>query len=167
MAMAWFALGNHAAIQDVEGGKERGGAMAEVVVSDTFDVTQAQGQHRLGAFERLDLAFFVDTQDQGVIWGIEVKAHDVAHLFHEERVGGEFEALGAMRLESEELEVAAHRALGNPGFFGDQAHTPVGGALGFGVQDAIDQCRHLLIAMGGSAKCEQPRSRLQTGLATT
>jgi hypothetical protein len=34
MAMAWFALGNHAAIEDVEGREERGGAMAEVVVSD-------------------------------------------------------------------------------------------------------------------------------------
>jgi hypothetical protein len=105
----------------------------------------------LGAFERLNLAFFVHTQDQGVVRGIEVKAHDVAHLFHEERVGGEFEALGAMRLESEELEVAADRALGNPGFFGDQTHTPVGSALGFGVQDAIDQGRHLLVIMGAGA----------------
>ena len=82
---------------------------------------------------------------------IEVKTHDVAYLLHEEGVGGEFETLGALRLESEELEVAAHRALGNPGCFGDQAHTPVGGALGFGVQDAIDQRRHLLIAMGPRA----------------
>jgi hypothetical protein len=101
---------------------------------------------------------FSSTQDQGVVWGMEVRAHDVAHFFHEERVGGEFEALGAMRLEPEELEVAADRTLGNPGFFSDQAHTPVGGALGFGVQDAINQCRHLLIAM--SARASGPGSVL-------
>ncbi len=52
---------------------------------------------------------------------------------------------------SPKLEEAAHRALGNPGFFGDQAHIPVGGTLGFGVQDTIDQCRHLLITMGTQA----------------
>jgi hypothetical protein len=52
--------------------------VAEVVVSDALDVTQAQGEDGLGAFERLDLAFFVHTQDQGVVWRIEVKAHDVA-----------------------------------------------------------------------------------------
>jgi hypothetical protein len=39
MAMAWFALRNHAAVEDIEGRKERGGAVAEVVVSDAFDVT--------------------------------------------------------------------------------------------------------------------------------
>jgi hypothetical protein len=32
MAMAWFALRNHAAVEDIEGRKERGGAVAEVVV---------------------------------------------------------------------------------------------------------------------------------------
>jgi hypothetical protein len=84
MAMAWFALRNHAAIEHAEGRKQRGSAVAEIVVSDAFDVTQIQGQRRLGAFERLDLAFFVHTQDQGVIWRIEVKAYYVAHLFHEE-----------------------------------------------------------------------------------
>jgi hypothetical protein len=79
---------------------ERGGALAEVVVSNAFDVTQTQRQDRLGAFKRLDLAFFVHTQDQGVVGRIEVQAYDIAHLFHEEGVGGEFEALGALRLES-------------------------------------------------------------------
>src|SRR5580692_7695146 len=57
MAMAWFALRNHASVKHIEGRKERGGAVAEIVVSDTFDVTQTQGQRRLGAFERLDLLF--------------------------------------------------------------------------------------------------------------
>src|SRR5260370_40220457 len=56
MAMAWFALRNHAAIEGVEGRKERGGAVAEVVVSDALDGTQTQRQRRLGALERLDLA---------------------------------------------------------------------------------------------------------------
>ncbi len=39
MTMAGFALRDHAAIEDIEGRKERGGAVAEVVVSDAFDVT--------------------------------------------------------------------------------------------------------------------------------
>ena len=52
MTMRWLALGNDAAVEDIEGRKERGGAVAQVVVSDTFDVTQNQGQDGLGALER-------------------------------------------------------------------------------------------------------------------
>src|SRR5271154_5813669 len=43
--------------------------------------------------------------DGGMDRGEFLQGH-VAHLFHEERVGGELEALGAMRLQAEEREVA-------------------------------------------------------------
>jgi len=40
----------------VEGGEQRGCAMALVVVGDAFDVAEPHGQHGLGAFKGLDLA---------------------------------------------------------------------------------------------------------------
>ena len=45
-----------------------------------------------GGVERNDLgaahlAFFVDAQDYGMIGRIEIQAHDIAHLVHEEGIG--------------------------------------------------------------------------------
>jgi hypothetical protein len=107
------------------------------------------------------LGLLVHAQDQGLVRRVKIKAHNVADFFHEERVGREFEALGAVRLESEELEVAADGALGDSALLGDQTHTPVGGALGFGVQNAIDEFRHLLIAMATWAS--RPQFIVQAG----
>jgi hypothetical protein len=56
MAMAGFTLGDDRAVKHVEGGEQRGCAMALVVVGDAFDVAEPHGQHGLGAFEGLDLA---------------------------------------------------------------------------------------------------------------
>ena len=42
----------------------------------------------------------------------------------------ELEAAGAVRLQTEELEQAMDGALGNPGLFGDGAHTPLCCGLG-------------------------------------
>ena len=48
MAMAWFAFGEDSPGGDVERGKESGGAMTNVVMSDAFHVAQAHRQHRRG-----------------------------------------------------------------------------------------------------------------------
>ena len=45
--------------------------MAQVVVGHALDVAEAQRQQRLGAFERLDLAFLVETQDQRLVGGFK------------------------------------------------------------------------------------------------
>jgi hypothetical protein len=62
VAMLGLALREHGAIGDVQGCKQRGGAMADVVVRDALDIAQAHGQHRLSTLERLTLAFLVHTQ---------------------------------------------------------------------------------------------------------
>ena len=56
MTMARFALGDDRAVEHVEGGEQRGCAMALVIVGDAFDVAEAHGKHRLGAVKGLDLA---------------------------------------------------------------------------------------------------------------
>src|SRR5688572_31689021 len=59
MAMLRLALRNDLTARHIESGEQRGRAMANVVVRDSLDVSQAERQHRLGSFERLDLAFLV------------------------------------------------------------------------------------------------------------
>ena len=68
----------------VQGGEQRRGAVADVVVGDPLDVTQPHGQHRLGALQGLDLAFFVHAQDHGVVGRVQVQPDDVADFFDEE-----------------------------------------------------------------------------------
>ena len=63
------ALRQDGAVEQVEGSEQRGGAMAEVVVGHALDVAEAQRQQRLGAFERLNLAFLVEAQDQRLVGG--------------------------------------------------------------------------------------------------
>ena len=45
MAMAGFALGDDRAVKHVEGGEQRGCAVALVVVGDAFDVAEPHGKH--------------------------------------------------------------------------------------------------------------------------
>src|ERR1700680_3588987 len=51
MAMARFALGDDRAVKHVEGGKQRGGAVALIVVGNAFDVAEPHSKRGLGAFE--------------------------------------------------------------------------------------------------------------------
>ena len=88
MAVARLALGQHLPVGDVEGGKQCGLVLVPlVVVGDAVDVAEPHRQNRLGALERLDLAFLIDAQDDRMIWRVEVKPHDVPDLLDEQRVG--------------------------------------------------------------------------------
>ena len=89
MPVASLALREHFAGLNVQRGEERRGAMARVVVGDALHVAQAERQIGLGPLQRLNLALLVDAEHQGVVGGIEIGSHDVTHLLHEERVGGE------------------------------------------------------------------------------
>ena len=112
VAMARLTQGNHFAIKGIECREQGRSAVAVVIVRYSFDIAQPHRQHRLGTFQRLDLALFVYTQHQRLVRRIKVQTHDVAHLLHEERVSGELEALAAMRLQTEQREITAHCALG-------------------------------------------------------
>ena len=128
MPMARLALRDHCTIEDVERRKQRRGAVAKVVVSDAFDVAQPHRQHRLGALQRLDLALLVHAQHQGLVGRIEVEAHHVAHFLHEERVGGELEALGCGGAAARRARSSAPTVLLEmPVSAATRAHAPVRG----------------------------------------
>jgi hypothetical protein len=54
----------------------------------------------LGAVERLDLALFIDREDDGMSGRIDIETDDVAQLVDEVRVGGEFELFHPVRLQA-------------------------------------------------------------------
>jgi hypothetical protein len=101
------------------------------------------GHDHHGALARLALALLVDAQPQRVLGRIRMQADDVAKLLDEEQVGRELEALGAMRLQPKQLEVAVHAGGREAGLAGNRSHVPVRGPVGrFGVQRLVDQFGH-------------------------
>src|SRR3954470_1693750 len=80
----------------VEGGEQRGGAMALVVVGHGAGAALLQRQAGLGAIERLDLRLLVNRQHHGMGRRVNVEADDVAQLRHELGIVRELEAADAV-----------------------------------------------------------------------
>ena len=85
-AMTREALPDDLAGGDIEGGEQRGGAVAHVVMSAPLDLSGPHGKKRPGAIQRLDLALLVDAEHERALRRIKVEADDVAHLLHKQRV---------------------------------------------------------------------------------
>ncbi len=74
-----------------EFGEERRGSVALAVMGHVPRRPLLHGQARRGAVERLDLAFFVNGQDDGVGGRIDVKPTDIAQFADEVRIVRELE----------------------------------------------------------------------------
>ncbi|KRQ92911.1 hypothetical protein CQ12_30305 [Bradyrhizobium jicamae] len=68
MAMAGFALGDDHAVEHIEGGEQRGCAVALVVVGDAFNVAEPRGKHGLGC-SRAWIWLFSSTQSTTALSG--------------------------------------------------------------------------------------------------
>ena len=108
--MASFALREHFAGGHVQGGEQRSGAVADVIVGDALDVPQPHGQHRLGALQGLDLAFFVHAQHHGVIGRVQIQPDDVADFF-DEVCGPETSRDGVETAAFDRMVALAHEGL--------------------------------------------------------
>ena len=80
MAVLAVAFADDFARGDIPGSKERGGAVAIVVVGSALGLSGFHRQNRLAAFQSLHLTFLIHAKHNGMglfRW-VEVKAHDVA-----------------------------------------------------------------------------------------
>ena len=73
------------------GREERGRAVALVVVAAPLRLPGAHRQEGLGTVQGLDLALFVDTENQGTIRRRQIQTDDVADLLHEEGIARQLE----------------------------------------------------------------------------
>lgn len=99
MPMLLHAAPDDGSVKDIEGGKERCRAVALVVMRHCSTLARLDRQARLSAVERLNLAFLVNGDDDGVSWRIHVKADDVFDFLGEFGIAGAFERAQAMRLK--------------------------------------------------------------------
>lgn len=109
VAVALHAASDDTAIQCVEGGEQRGGAMPFVVVCHGAAATLLHWQSRLATVERLDLALLIDRQHDGVGWWIDIEPDDVVQFAGKARVVGQLEMPRSVRLQTMLAPDALHR----------------------------------------------------------
>ena len=71
---------------------------------------------------------------------MEIESHDVAHLLNEQRIAGELEGLGAVRLQSESAPNSAHCRLIQSASLGQRTGAPVGRILGLDSKVNVSTC---------------------------
>ena len=90
-AVSPLTLAQHFARFDLQRSEQGRGAVAHVVVRPPFDLPRPHRQQRLRAVQRLDLAFLIHAQDQGLLRRAQIQPDNVAHFFDEQGIVGEFE----------------------------------------------------------------------------
>ena len=83
MAMALHVPAGHSAVEDVEGGKQRCGAVPLVIVRHGSAAAFLHGQTGLGAVQSLDLAFFVNGQNERMCGRRHIKPNDILKFLNE------------------------------------------------------------------------------------
>jgi hypothetical protein len=97
------------AVQHDGGGKQRGGAVPDIVVCHRAVTPLLHGQTGLRAIERLDLALFIDRENHSMRRRIHIEPDDVSQLGGKLRIVGEFEQTCSVRLQTVPAPYALHR----------------------------------------------------------
>jgi hypothetical protein len=126
--MPLAALPDHLAPLDIQGGIEAGQSVALVVVRLPGRQPFSQGQERLRAIQGLDLGLLVETDDGGMLGGVQVETDHVADLLLGPRVGAELERLDPVRFQPVLLPDPMHRAVRQTSLIRELPRTPMGEA---------------------------------------
>ena len=96
MPVALHVAADHRAFKDIERSEQGGGAVAPVVVRHGRPAAALQGQPLLGAIKRLNLAFLIDRQNDGVSRRRDVEPDHIVKLLGKSFVIGQLEAAPAV-----------------------------------------------------------------------
>ena len=99
MAVARITLANDTPFDHLERRKQGRRAMALIVMSKGAAAPGFEGQSRLGAIQRLNLALFIHAEHDRILRRSEINTHYIGELFQKLGITGKFEAFGEMRLE--------------------------------------------------------------------
>jgi len=134
MSMAAFIPTDDFSRGNIQGREQGGGAVADVIVSHTFDIAQPQRQHGLRSIQCLNLTFFVNAQNHCLVGRIEIQADDITNLFDEKWISVQFEMFLAMGLNPKGLPDPLNRGFGQVRLRCDRTARPVSSIPGFGFE---------------------------------
>ncbi len=124
-AVAEHALADDLALQNVQRGEQRGGAVALVIRGHGGGPVRLHRQTQLGPVKRLDLAILVDRQHQRVLGRVHVAPHDIAHFVGELEVVRELECRDLVGLELMHVPDALDRGMADAHMLAQAAHAPM------------------------------------------
>ena len=90
MAVSGHAFPDHYALEHIECGEECCCSVALVVMRHGSRSSLLEGQGRLGAVERLDLAFLINAEEKRMLWWTQVQTDNILEFFNEALVIAEF-----------------------------------------------------------------------------
>ena len=91
--VAFVAFADHRPCGDVERCEQRRRSVADVGVGPPFRHARCHRQDRLFAIQRLNLRFFVRTQNNRPVRWRHIEANDVLHFVDKQRIRRQFERL--------------------------------------------------------------------------
>src|SRR5215207_3565311 len=142
------ALANDFALQDLQGREERRRPVPDIIMSECAAAALLERQTRLSAVQGLDLALFVDTQDQTLLGRIEVEPNHVRQLFQKLEIPGKFETPRLMGLKIVVLPQAVDGAPANLLSSRHCATTPMSQTFWLGLQRRLNHGCHLDLIIG-------------------
>ena len=107
-AVPRITFSDHMTGGDIECGKQRGCAVALVILGAPRDLAGAHRKHRLAAVKRLYLRLFIDAQHDSVSWRCHIQANNVPYLVDKIGIGRELERAFPMGLEAKRPPDALH-----------------------------------------------------------
>src|SRR5262249_42576172 len=126
MAVTLHVVSYDGAVEDVEGSEQRGSAVTFVVVRHGAGTARLDRQSWLSAVERLDLALFVDREDDRMGRRIDVETNNILEFFRELRIVRQLEGADAMRRKLVGLKNALHRSQAHAGRLRQHSARPMG-----------------------------------------
>src|SRR6266849_3698998 len=152
-AMAPVELANNLASLSVQGGEQRSGTVALVIMNPAFCLTRSHGQNWLRAIQSLNLRFLVNAEHQSLIRRIHIKPHYISYFVDEQRILGKFEALATVRGQSESSPHPMDAAATQAASCRQRASAPVRSILRRGLQGHRQHSLHFNITQSsGSAR---------------
>src|SRR5271166_122504 len=142
MAVALHALPDHRPGGDIEGGEQRGRAMALIIMGHSAGAALLDRQPRLGAVECLDLALLVDAQHHRLVRRTQVEADDVLDFLDKSLVIRQLKTAHQMRLEPVCVPNPPHTGLAEADGLGHRPGAPLGCRRGLLVQGFVDHLRN-------------------------
>ena len=126
MAMALHVAADDGAVEHVERGEQRGGAISLVIMGHRAGAPFLQRQSGLGAIERLNLALLIEGENDRVRRRIDIEPDDVPQLFDELGIVRELELPHAVRLKTVSAPDALDRAHADPDLSRHHHRGPMG-----------------------------------------
>src|ERR1039458_3557468 len=99
MPVALPTLRDHRAFRCVQGRKQCRRPVTTVIVRYALDVADPHRQHRLRAFERLDLTLFIHAQNHSIFRWIQVQPYNIPYFLYKKWIGRELEMFLPVRLQ--------------------------------------------------------------------